>query len=319
MKPVRTIKFVARHTGLSIHTIRIWEKRYGAVQPIRAANNRRLYTEADVARLRLLREATLTGHAIGQIATASLPELRRLSRDVVPRTHPGTATPAMQKEAATEALVEAAIAAVAKFDYAEISKILDRAAVDLGSSAVLQNVIVPLAERVGDLWRKGEFAIAHEHFATHRITEFLANFARPYAENLSAPHLVLATPSGQLHELGAIIVAAAARSHGWRTTYLGASLPVEEFAGAAQKLKPRALGLSVVFPPDDRTLRRDLRKLRELMPAESALLVGGRSAAGYAKVLREIEAIQVENLAELYPVLDQLRHSEKRTAKKRAK
>ena len=319
MKPVRTITFVTRQTGLSIHTIRIWEKRYGAVRPIRSGDNRRLYTEAEVERLRLLREATLAGHAIGQIATLALPDLQALVREASGSLHLGRARRTKPTGPVRAALIDDAIAAIRRFDYDGFSKLLDHAAVELGSSAVLQKMIAPLAERVGDLWRKGEMAVAHEHFATHQLAEFLTNFARPYAENPSAPHLVLATPTGQLHELGAILAAAAARSHGWRTTYLGPSLPVEELAGVAQNLKPRAIGLSVVFPPDDRALRRDLRKLRALIPTEIALLVGGRSANGYAKVLREIKAIEVVQIDELFPVLDALRGPAPRRKKPRAK
>ena len=308
MKPVRTINFVARQTGLSVQVIRVWEKRYGAVQPVRADNNRRLYTEEDVERLQLLREATQAGHAIGQIATSSLEELQRLVHETPAIRAPGRSNGA-QNEEAINALTEQALACIGDLDKRAFLKLLDRAAVELGSPAVLQRFIAPLAERVGELWRDGTFTIANEHFATAHITDFLATFARPYAENMSAPHLVLATPPGQLHELGAVIVAAAARSHGWRTTYLGAALPVEEIVGALRNLQPRAVGLSIVYPPDDAALRRDLEKLRELLPADCALVIGGRSSSGYSDLLREIKAIEVSQLTDLYPVLDRLQRS----------
>ncbi len=107
------------------------------------------------------------------------------------------------------------------------------------------------------------------------------------------PIIVLATPPGQLHELGAIIVGAAARSHGWRTTYLGAALPVEELAGALRNLEPRAVGLSIVYPPDDAAMRRDLVKLAGLLPNDCALIIGGRSASAYSDTARKIKAIEV--------------------------
>ncbi|MDQ6911453.1 MAG: MerR family transcriptional regulator, partial [Verrucomicrobiota bacterium] len=221
MKPIRTIKFVARQTGLTVHTIRVWEKRYGAVRPVRASNNRRLYTEEDVERLRLLREATMSGHAIGQIARESLGKLQNLVRDAdAPRPSSRVKRVAHINQVA-EVFREAAINVLTDFDTRRFLKLLDQAAVELGSPAVLQNFIAPLAEQVGELWRGGELTVAHEHFATNHITEFLRTFARPYSESDTSPHFVLATPTGQLHELGATIAAAAARSHGWRTTYLG--------------------------------------------------------------------------------------------------
>ena len=319
MKPVRTITFVARHTGLTIHTIRVWEKRYGAVRPIRAENNRRLYTEEDVERLRLLHQATQAGHSIGNIARASLPELERLVRESGAPLLVARKTRGKQTDEAAEDLIERAIGMVTNFDAQGLPKLLERAAVELGSHAVLQKFMAPLAERVGDLWRAAELTIAHEHFASANITEFLASYARPFSPNSTAGHLVLATPQGQYHELGAIIAAAAARSHGWRTTYLGAALPVQEIVGALRNLEPHALGLSIVFPPDDEQLRRDLRKLRGLLPSHIPLLIGGRSAENYADLLREIKALLVEKLEDLFPVLDKLRRDRTSSAKKRAK
>lgn len=306
MKPVGTITYVARQTGLSIHVIRVWEKRYGAVQPLRASNNRRLYSQEDIERLQLLREATLAGYAIGQIARATHAELEALIRESDRPPFGAQALRHRQIGDAVELLTHAAIDALLQFDALRFTKVLQHAAADLGSPAVLQKFIAPLAERVGDLWRDGEVSIAHEHFATRHITEFLAAFARPYHDGASAPHLVLGTPSGQMHELGAIIVAAGARSHGWRTTYLGAALPIEEFVGAVRYLQPRAAGLSIVFPPDDEALRGDLRKLAELLPNECKFLVGGRSAESYADTLREIKATLIPRLEDLYPVLEQL-------------
>ncbi len=307
MDPVRTIKYVAQQTGLSVPVIRVWEKRYGAVRPVRAGNNRRLYTEEDVERLRLLKQATAAGHAIGQIATAPLAQLRGLLHEA------GAGVGSLQDGAREDdhprlisQLIALSIQAVRALDGRKFRSCLERGAIELGSPAVLQNFIAPLAEKVGDLWRDGLLTIAHEHFATAALTDFLSSYARPYSENVNAPHLVLATPPGQLHELGAIIVAAAARTHGWRTTYLGASLPIEELLGALQNLEPRAVGLSIVYPPQDKALRRDIERLVEMLPKDCAFLMGGRSAFSYADLAQTHGAIVVADLGHLYRVLDLL-------------
>ena len=72
------IKVAVRRTGLTAHAIRVWEKRYSAVTPVRTPTNRRLYSEADIERLQLLRRATLAGHSIGQIAGLPIDDLRTL-------------------------------------------------------------------------------------------------------------------------------------------------------------------------------------------------------------------------------------------------
>ena len=80
--------------------------------------------------------------------------------------------------------------------------------------------------------------------------------------------LVVATPAGQIHELGALLVGAAAANLGWHVTYLGASLPAAEIAGAARQNRARAVALSLVYPEDDPRLEGELTRLRESLPPE---------------------------------------------------
>lgn len=73
--PIFGIGAVARMTGLTDHTLRIWERRYQAVVAARAANGRRVYQAVDVDKLNLLKTLTDQGHSIGQIANESIDEL----------------------------------------------------------------------------------------------------------------------------------------------------------------------------------------------------------------------------------------------------
>lgn len=314
MKPLRTINYVARQTGLGIHAIRVWEKRYGAVQPARAANNRRLYSEKDVERLKLLRQATDAGHSIGQIARVSSSDLHRLLNeswaDVAPSRQRA------RKKDAHRALLDAALAAITAINGPKFQDVLDRAAIELGSPAVLFDFIAPLTFAIGDAWRAGELSIVQEHFATNLIAVFLNIFARPFTTNESTPRLLIATPSGQHHELGAMLAAAAARSHGWTTTYLGAALPIEELLRAARAINPRAVGLSIVFPTDDALLRNDLRKLDRYLPATCAMLLGGRSAANYRAEFKRHRVQLVPELKDLFGVLDKIAQPLKRSRKR---
>src|SRR5690348_3173135 len=76
--PQYSIKAAARMTGISVHLLRMWEKRYRAVSPSRTGTNRRLYTDADIERLTLLRMATSQGHSIGNIAGLPVRQLQKL-------------------------------------------------------------------------------------------------------------------------------------------------------------------------------------------------------------------------------------------------
>ncbi len=67
---------VAKLTGLTDHTIRVWERRYGAVVTQRAPNGHRVYSAADVEKLGFLKRLTDQGLSIGQIADSSIEQLR---------------------------------------------------------------------------------------------------------------------------------------------------------------------------------------------------------------------------------------------------
>ncbi len=299
--PFLTIKMVARQTSLSAHVIRAWEKRYGAVKPVRSSNSRRVYSANDVARLNLLRRAVHAGHSIGQVANLPNARLTKLVREA------GVSSSAERISAPdAEQFIAAAIARIRQLDASGLNDVLDQAAIAFGSPALLHKIIAPIAARVGELWRLGDLSIRQERFMTTTVTAFLAAFARPYAEPAGAPHMIVTTPSGQLHEMGAILATAAARSHGWKATYLGASLPVEELIGTVQQLHPQAVGISIVYPQNDPEVRRDLIKLAKLLPSGCTLVVGGRSAHTYAETLRSVGATQIEKLEDLYQCLDRI-------------
>jgi methylmalonyl-CoA mutase cobalamin-binding subunit len=109
--------------------------------------------------------------------------------------------------------------------------------------------------------------------------------------------------------LGALLAGAAAANLGWRVTYLGAALPAAEIAGAARQGHARAVALSLVYPEDDARLADELARLRELLPSEVTLLVGGRAAPAYRATLVRIGATVADDLKALCSTLDELRQS----------
>lgn len=298
-EPRYSIRAVARRTGLSPHAIRVWEKRYGVVRPNRTDSNRRLYSEEEVERLALLRSATQAGHNISQLANLPNESLVELAKA---NPGPGIDSP----EPRITDLIELSTAAVRALNTRAFEEVLERGAVALGQHGLLERVVGPLAQAIGDLWRDGTITAAHEHFASAIIRNFLVCNYRPFAYSKDMPGLVVATPAGQLHELGAVLVAAAANDLGWRVVYLGTSLPAAEIAGAALQHEARAVALSIVYPEDDPSLDLELRALRRFLPA-TQILVGGRASAAYVSSLKAIGAILPEDLNAIYSQLDNLR------------
>ena len=298
-----SIKAAARRCGLTTHVIRVWEKRYDAVSPDRTDTNRRLYSEDEIERLTLLRVATQAGHSIGNIARLPTKKLRELVAQAIHQ--PAAALP-KSHSAATDT-VHAALTAIRELSAGQLEEIFERAAVAYGQHGLLEKVISPLAVKVGDLWQEGVITAAHEHFASAVIRNFLVRNSKPYALNGSAPTIVVATPAGQLHEIGAVMVVAAASDMGWRVIYLGTSLPAVEIVGSVVQHQARVLALSIVFPGDDPHLAGELENVRKQLPAATRLIAGGRAAGSYRAALKKIGAEVVDELRDLYPILERLR------------
>lgn len=302
---VHPIQAVVRRTQLSAHVIRIWEKRYGAVVPQRTPTNRRLYSDEQIERLSLLRQVTGAGQSIGYVAKLPIETLRQLAPAASASAAPPA--PAVIIEPSSLALLDDCLRAIRALDAAALDLALKRAETVLGLQGMLQQVAAPLAQSLGQQWRDGTLRTAHEHFASAALRTFLAQAARPFATDGSQPKLVVATPSGQVHELGALLAGALAANLGWHVTYLGTSLPAAEIAGAARQNQARAVALSLVYPMDDPGLETELARLRDLLPAEIAMVVGGQAAPAYGAVLQQMGAVQVGDLVALGAYLDRLR------------
>lgn len=304
------IKVVSQITGLSVHVIRAWEKRYNVVEPDRTDTNRRLYSEEDIEKLKLLNEALQLGHNIGSIAHLPLSEIKNLLEKENRKTSKVSSELVTQSLAVTvEEILFECIDAIKDYDAKRLESVLLNASSRLTQPVLIEELITPLVYKVGDLWHSGEIRVANEHLASSVIRNFLYNLLDSYNLNESAPVLISATPRGQEHELGALIAGVTAASSGWRVIYLGSNLPAEEIAAVISYLKAKVAALSIVYPNDDAYLKLELKKIRQLLPHGVQIIVGGRAASGYYDTLDEIGAIVVKDSKQLRLELEAIREN----------
>jgi methanogenic corrinoid protein MtbC1 len=293
------MRVVAQRTGLSPHVLRAWERRYGAVTPGRSDGGRRLYSDAEVERFLLIQRATAGGHPIGMVASKSDEELRAMAQEAESFAAPerfGEEAPAL----AAHDLIAGSWHHIEALDSTRLEHDLRRAAVVLGTWDLVTEVLIPLIHEIGERWHGGLISTAHEHLASGAIVRVLSWVLQETATNGKAPTLVVATPSGERHELGAMMAAATAAMEGWRVVYLGADLPAEDIAAAASDVRAAAVALSIVYPETrDSGVVTDLRKR---LPRTTALVLGGVAAA----VTAGAGIHHLQTLNDLPPLLHQL-------------
>lgn len=296
---------VAERTGLSQDVLRVWERRYGAVHPERAANAQRMYSDADIERLRLLHSATLAGRAISQVVALSTEALTALVQEDVAQRPPALERPAVSRADPGD-VVSAAMALARALDAGGLDEVLRRAAAQMGSSTFLESVAVPLLRRVGEEWHAGRLTPAVEHLVSSTLHDLVVESMRAFATQNGAPTVLVATPAGDRHAIGAALVGAAAAVEGWRVLYLGADLPAEEIALAARAARVRVVALSVVYMENEQRVLGELRAVREALPDDVVLLVGG---AGAGPLSAELARLGVRVESSLAGLVSELRRA----------
>jgi len=255
MSGLYPMRVVSRLTGLSADTIRVWERRYGAVAPDRTDGNKRRYNGGHVRRLVLLRRATELGHSIGQVVQLPDAELRRLI---------GESSPDVGSQVSLyAAIVEDYLKAVLEYDVRRAESILTRTAAILPPMTLTLEVIVPLMRRVGEAWIADQIRIAHEHIISGQLRSLLGTLMRHEQPASGAPRIIVATPPRHLHEFGAIIGAFMAAGRGFEPIYLGTHMPLEEIAEAAEQSGAALVLLSIA---------------RDCEPGEAQELIAGISS-----------------------------------------
>jgi len=299
------IKVVSQRTGLTQHVIRVWEKRYGAVSPTRNTTNRRFYTDKEVTRLSLLREAIENGFSIGQIAHLPSDQISNMIAEKPLDLGISASNQSIDQ------YIEGCLAAIAEIDTQKLDEILTKAQVELNPSILIDDLIVPLLYKIGNLWQEGRLRIVEEHLASAVIRNLLGRIKTDLQPTSVAPKIIIATPPRQWHELGALLAAATAAYEGWKVIYLGANLPVEEITKAAQLHKAKLVALSIIYPVDDPYLHLDLKKLRNLLGSQVQLIIGGQATEGYLATIQSINATVVTNLKSFRQILNSLRSPNK--------
>ncbi|MEO5815202.1 MAG: MerR family transcriptional regulator [Gemmatimonadaceae bacterium] len=289
------IAVVAARTGLSPDVLRVWERRYAAVTPTRAPDGQRHYSDDDVDRLRAMRAVADAGRAIGQVARLSTEELQRIMReDAAARAEaPATATDMRVEDAVTEALMHARA-----MDAAKVDAVLRRAAALLGTAVFLEQVTASLLRRIGEEWHAGRLTIPQEHLASSVVHALVLGVMRDVEPGGDAPRVVVATPAGERHAIGAALAGAAAAAQGWRVIFLGADLPAADIAACATDVDAHLVALSVVYVENRADVLAELRALRSLLPARIGMIAGGAGANALRVDLEKLGVVVGTGLAE---------------------
>lgn len=261
---------VAKATGISVDTLRMWERRYGTPVPVRLPSGHRRYTEDQMRTLRRVAEGLSRGHRPGELLLlddAALDELLAVT----------------EPEPEADAQLEAWLAHAAALDDIALREALEASAAEHDAVAWISQRAAPFLRRVGRAWADGEIEVRHEHLASEVLGEVLTDLRASLDERVPKrdmkPVLITTLP-GEEHGLALIMVAVFCANFGVPCRRLGVQTPLVDIAGAAAQLDARAVALSISLASGGVETDRVLVELRDMLPEGCELVVGGEGARG---------------------------------------
>lgn len=271
-----TIKRVAELTGISLSTLRAWERRYGVVTPQRSEGRYRLYSDADVRTLAIMAALVHDGWSASEAAAETLSRLGdgpradgiRALADQDPTTPPSSRDPVGLAD-----LVHAAN----DLHAADVARLLDQGlgGLDRGFDVRVSGWLLPTLSGIGDAWADGRLSVAGEHLTSYAVQRRLAAAYDATPEPAGGPAVIVGLPTGARHELGALAFAVTARRAGVRTIYIGADLPSGEWEALVCRQGAGAVVLAVPRAADVVPAQQIVERLAASAPSAVVAVGGG--------------------------------------------
>ena len=223
-----TIQDLENLSGIQAHTIRIWEKRYDLLHPLRAGNNVRFYSQEDL--LKLLNISTLykQRYKISRIASMNDDELLETIRK--------ESIQGLSEDFASHSFKLAML----NYDQPLFDQTFKELSKHKSFREIFSSIFIPLLNEIGMMWQTDTITIAHEHFLSNLVRQKILLQVEQLQSAQTVPGartFVLFLPANEVHELGLLYSHYEICSHRHQSIYLGQSVP-EEALGNLQSVYP---------------------------------------------------------------------------------
>jgi methanogenic corrinoid protein MtbC1 len=294
--PLFNTKAVVHQTSVPAPTLRAWERRYGVLAPRRGENDYRLYSERDIATVAWLRERVEGGMTISQ-AIALLrslePARRRGRKGAQTAPAPTVAQAEAPAHLALDELVAALIDRFVALDEPAAKRLTMQALAVYAVEEVCLRLFTPALFAIGQQWSEGRMSVTVEHFASALIRSQLENLYQLAAREPADPLVLVGCAPGELHEIGALMLALFLRRRGLRVVYLGQNMEAESLIRTVQAAKPACVLLSATLPAQAAALVDLSAEVQHALKPQPLIYFGGQ---GFAADPAQAERISAQYL-----------------------
>jgi MerR family transcriptional regulator, light-induced transcriptional regulator len=271
-KPEHSIRVVSTVTGIAIETLRVWERRYGVPNPKRKEDsNRRLYSDQDIEKLKLVVLALAQGFRPSDIIYKPIEEITAL----LPEDNPREAPPLKIREAGC---IDQSLFLLAKEDIEALQNQLRAMAIHLGAKRFLSELAYPLLVEVGELWARGEMTIRQEHLLSECLITELRLVLSSFDTIHGSPTVLLATLPNEPHSLGLEMIAVYLAASQAKPRLLGRNTPPEQIIEGVKTQHADIVGIAISAVADIPAVQKQLSSMLRDLPRRVSIWVGGEGA-----------------------------------------
>jgi len=258
-----SIRDLEKITGIKAHTIRIWEKRYGIVEPLRTQTNIRYYSDEDLRRLMNVAILNKYGYKISNIQSMSSDELNTC---VIDLTH---------QDLDNDHQVDNLVMAMIEIDEQRFDKIISSSIIKQGFDYTFENLLHKFLEKIGILWQIGAVNPVQEHFITQLIRQKLI-LAIDGQQEYKNDHktFLLFLPENEYHEIALLYLHFLIRKEGHKVIYLGQNVPLTHLKDIFEIHHVDYLLTSIASKHPVEIISEILNELAQLY-SDKKILVGG--------------------------------------------
>lgn len=284
-----SIKELEQLSGIKAHTIRIWEKRYRLIDPERTPTNIRLYSDDDLKKI--INVSLLNNHGI---------KISRIA-DMTPVQINEKVLELSESQTDTAIHIDRLVIAMIEMEEEGFEKALNTLFLRYGFERTITEIVYPFLEKIGILWQTENITPAHEHFMSNLIRQKLivAIDGLPLPPK-SSRKVMLFLPEGELHEVGLLFYHYLTRKAGFRTYYLGQSVPHSDLISVFNVHKPDML-ISSITTATSRPIEEYFSRLTSDFPQTPILLSGQQVQRFNGAKIGNIQTFR--NALELYQFL----------------
>ena len=270
---------LAKLTGISSHSLRIWEKRYGSPSAYRLPSGHRRYSKEDVPRLRIIAKALDSGYRASRVVTESLEELHSLMgiKQIVESTSSLKESEDLELLIKKE-LIDVWVKYVRECDDDKLLNDFHEEWGRRGGLSFITNYAIPFLARIGSEWEDNNIKISNEHFATECLVAFISEKWRQTNIRKKGVKILVTTLPGEPYNLGALMCAVVTSITDSKVIYLGIDTPVEEIVNISKTYKPKIVALSISHAMKTSFSEDCLFKLRNDINKETLIITGGKGS-----------------------------------------